>query len=595
MIQVTPPPLPGDQVGPYLLGPLVGVGGNATVYQASSDATLLAAIKILHPGKADTDEARRFQREFQTLQQLHHNSIVQVYESGLHGDYPWIAMEFVDGIALNTQIEQWTENPSIERFSKVESIFRELCEALSYVHKRGMIHRDIKPSNVLLTRAGRPKLTDFGVVKAPGRFDTQLTVAGRLVGTVAFMAPEQIMGDPIDARADLYSLGAVLYLMLTLKKPIEADSIPGYLARHLTHTPDAPSEIVQGIPPHLERICAKLLMKDPSQRYASAEQLLAALDEAVPETQVPFYGREKLLIGLLFRLDELVDGGGGVAVISGPDGIGKTSLLENLLIRGRGAGHDLVFVSGSDANPFQDVRERLRPRDLAGTLSSESAISPPWTLIVDDLDGLSGEDILFLTEGVRDLVAIEGEPILVIVSTPIMDASMAMSSAMGAFCSGTSTGLSAEHVVLQGLERPATVALVRGQGLVGAAGSVLGNRLFDDCNGHPGETIDQVSALLQAGWLKQLENGTIVAVRDVEDLRQSVLPVSAKQRARIVQHLSRLSDDARLILNVMVVLEMEATPNLLGQLSDLSNERVIQACRALHSTMLPCRHGLCQS
>ena len=137
-------------------------------------------------------------------------------------------------------------------------------------------------------------------------------MAGRLVGTVAFMAPEQIMGDPMDSRADLYSLGAVLYLMLTLKRPIEADSIAGYLARHLTHVPRAPAEIDPRVPRHLERICVRLLLKDPAQRYSSARQVLEVLAAGLPASRPPVHGREPLLGSLLVRLDALQDGAGGV-------------------------------------------------------------------------------------------------------------------------------------------------------------------------------------------------------------------------------------------------------------------------------------------
>jgi len=209
-LEVSPPPLPGDRVGPYILEEVLGVGGNATVYRASSPNQPVTALKILHPGKIGTDERRRLRREFLTLKNLRHDGVVQVHEFGQHGDYPWIAMEYIDGIDLDTQIERWRAEPSADRFKTVEFIFRGICEALAYVHEQKLIHRDLKPSNVLLTADGAPKLSDFGVVKTQGSHDTYLSQTQRLVGTVAFMAPALIMGDVLDSRVDLDSLGAVL-------------------------------------------------------------------------------------------------------------------------------------------------------------------------------------------------------------------------------------------------------------------------------------------------------------------------------------------------------------------------------------------------
>ena len=164
MSQVTPPPTPGDTVGPYLLKELLGVGGMATVYRAVDDAGSVCAVKILHPGKAQTDEVKRFEREFLALRDLRHPSVVQVYEAGVAGEYPWIAMEYVDGADLGSLVDRWTANPPPNRFAQAERILRGLCEGLALIHSKGLIHRDLKPSNVMVTSSGEAKLTDFGVV-----------------------------------------------------------------------------------------------------------------------------------------------------------------------------------------------------------------------------------------------------------------------------------------------------------------------------------------------------------------------------------------------------------------------------------------------
>ncbi|NOY24451.1 MAG: serine/threonine protein kinase, partial [Oligoflexia bacterium] len=344
------PPLPGDAVDAYTLHEVLGVGGMATVYRAVDASGRSVALKILHPGKAGTDDARRFQREFLTLRELRDPNVVSVFEAGVQGDYPWIAMELVDGTDLGTLIERWEHDPPQDRFVRVEAMLRGLCAALVHVHKAGLIHRDIKPSNVLVTRDGRAMLTDFGVVKAPGQFTTQLTMAGRLVGTIAFMAPEQITGDAVDSRVDLYSLGAVLYVMLTGKRPIQSDTIAGYLARHLTHRPTPPSELNPAVPARLEEVCLNLLRKDPAQRYASASQVLSALDATPGLRRLPVHGREDELAQLMLRIDQVAAGAGGVVVIVAPVGAGKTTLLGELVARATAAGRDLVVADGIDAH-----------------------------------------------------------------------------------------------------------------------------------------------------------------------------------------------------------------------------------------------------
>ncbi len=568
---VTPPPLPGDRVGAYTLIEVLGVGGNATVYRASSEDRPIIALKILHPGKIDTDERRRFIREFLTLQKLRHPGVVEVYEFGQHGEYPWIAMEFVEGIDLDSCIDRWRAAPSADRFEAVESIFRDLCEALAYVHERGLIHRDLKPSNILLTAEGVPKLSDFGVVKAAGSVDTHLTMAGRLVGTVAFMAPEQIMGDPMDSRADLYSLGAVLYLMLTLARPIEADSIAGYLARHLTHVPRAPAEIDPRVPRHLERICVRLLLKDPAQRYSSARQVLEVLAEGLPASRPPVHGRDPLLSGLLVRLDALQDGSGGLVIVSGTPGSGKSTLLTELAERARSAGNDLVLCSGNDPAPLDRLAEQLPALYEQNDPISRIAYAVkqrPLTLVIDDLDLLTVEALRQLSAVMRDLIAIAGERLLIIGAITQEEGSREEGGLLS-LLRGSTTGLNPERITLEGLDRRSTIALVRDRGVGGAAGAALGHRLYEELHGHPGAILDQINALITAGWMVATLDGDLRPTRSIDELREAPLPISDHIRSSTTSRLATLPLAARAILEVLVVLDMEGTAALMGRLTEL--------------------------
>jgi tetratricopeptide (TPR) repeat protein len=566
MPTVSPPPTPGDRVGPYVLGELLGVGGMATVYRAVDDTGSVVAVKILHPGKAQTDEVKRFEREFLALRDLRHPSVVQVFEAGVAGDYPWIAMEYVGGADLGSLVDRWTANPPADRFTQAERILRGLCEGLSLIHSKGLIHRDLKPSNVMVTVGGEAKLTDFGVVKAPGAFTTQLTVAGKLVGTVAFMSPEQITGDEVTPLSDLYSLGAVLYVLLTLRRPIEADNIAGYLARHITETPRAPSEIDVNVPPYLERVCMHLLKKEPSQRPSSAADVLARLDGVVEGPVRRLHGRDAELEWFEARLKGVERGAGGLALVQGEIGSGRTALLEGYVERAHARGITVATGSGARTELVAQLARQL-PHQAAGSaswlgLGAASAIQPT-VLFVDDLDHMDTEATTGMTNLLRTQVAIEGQPIL------LVGAIVGDHGVTAGLSSGASTGLNAERLQLGGLARAAVIALVRDQGVVGAVGAALGRRLTADLGGVPGAVIEQINALVQSGWLVPSPDGGLRAGCTMEALRSEPLPLPERLRKLEAKRIEGLSADARHLFDVMVVLDMEATIELVGEIASI--------------------------
>lgn len=567
------PPLPGDVVGSYTLREVLGVGGMATVYKATDRRGRLLAVKILHPGKAETDDGRRFQREFLTLRELRDENIVQVYEAGVQGEYPWIAMELVEGTDLGTLVESWEANPPPDRFQRVEAMLRSLCQALVHIHAAGLVHRDLKPSNVLVTRDGRAKLTDFGVVKAPGHFTTQLTLAGRLVGTIAFMAPEQISGEQADSRSDLYSLGAVLYVMLTGRKPIQADTIAGYLARHLTQAPTPPSELVPEVPRRLEEICLNLLRKDPSQRFSSARQVLSALDSASEGVGAPLHGREELMERLLARVGRLAQGEGGVMIVSGPEGVGKSALLAELVRVARGAGRSVAFADGARMQPLMTLRGQLPPRpkteedfsdpaeDLANLLGGQ-----PWTLVIDHLDRVAPLELDLVTRIARRHIAIHGEPLL------ILGAVGAARGRLTGLLSGAETGLVPESIQVEPLGERAVVSMLRDRGLHGPVLLPLGQRLLHASGGLPGAMVELLEAMQREGWLEETAPGQLRCTRDLHALSTEPLPVPDRERARVDERLARLGPAARTLLTALAVLGVEAPIELCRALAGLESE-----------------------
>ena len=563
-------------MGPYTLGELLGVGGMATVYRAKDETGGEFAVKILHPGKAETDELRRFRREFLALRDLRHPNVVQVYEAGAQTQYPWIAMEYVDGSDLGTLIDRWTSNPPANRYLQVERLFQGLCHGLAYVHEQGLIHRDLKPSNVLVNQAGEAKLTDFGVVKAPGAFTTQLTVAGRLVGTVAFMSPEQITGEAVTAQSDLYSLGAVLYVMLTLRRPIEADNIAGYLARHITETPRLPSEIVPDCPPHLERICMHLLEKEPSRRPSSTADVIAALEgDAYPPQRV-IHGRDSALDWLQQRIARISQGGGSVSIVVGAEGAGRTALLEVFVEQARAGGFVVAAVQGTRTDALERLADQL-PGD--GDLDAKVRRGP-CALVIDDLDQLSTLHLDQVSQVVRERIAIEGLPIFVVGSV------RSTAGLAAGLCTGADTGLSPERLDLGGVDRDAAVRIVRDLGAGGVLAVALGRRLVDELDGAPGAIVEQIAALVQSGWLIPTPDGGLRAGQPMEALRAAPLPLPDRIRHKEAARIQTLPPDARALFETLVVLDMEATMDLVETVAEMDPSPLSTALQTLNSAGL---------
>lgn len=572
----TPPPLTGDRIGCYLLKESLGVGGIAAVWRAETDDGKEVAIKVLHPGKLETEEVRRFTREFKAMQRLDHPNIVRVLEGGRHGPYPWLAMELVRGQDLGRVVDGWNADPPADRWAMAERILRELCSALACLHEQGFVHRDLKPSNILLTRDGHVKLTDFGGVKDTETMGTQLTASGRLVGTVAFMAPELITGDNVDSRQDLYSLGAVLYVVLVGRPPIEADSIAGYLARHLTHQPTPPSEVDPRVPRLLERICLRLLQKDPTRRPATARQVLAMLDGSEPVAAVPVHGRDELVAPVVRRCLDVSLGRGGVVVLQGPAGSGRSAVLAEVGRSLRDQGMDVVSGVPGPQPLLQQLLLQMpgdrTQRPGAGPAEELSArlAGRRIVLLVDDGDRLSHADSHALSDLVRERIAVHADAVVLVVTCH--------PDGVGhhGFLSGRDTGIAPDVRTLPPLDRAAVVAMLRDRGIVAGAAAVLGRRLQEALKGHPGDILEQVDALVRAGWFTPNPDGTFRLTRPIEALRDDPLPVPPRIEEQDRAMLARLRPSTRQVLDLLALIEGEVSPRLLAMVSGLGVEQVVR-------------------
>jgi serine/threonine-protein kinase len=240
----------------------LGRGGMGRVFLATEElGGRQAAVKVLAAELAqDVGFLHRFQREIDALSQLDHPNIVRFYESGLENGLYFYAMEFVEGQSLEEILHDRGRLP----WAEVLDLALQLCPALKHVHDHGVIHRDLKPPNILLTAEGQVKLTDFGIAKVFA--SDHLTATGGVVGTAEFLSPEQAAGKPVSKRSDLYSLGVVLYTMLTGRVLFEGASFLDLLHKHRYAQFDRPQRVVPEIPYELDEIVCKLLEKDPAAR-----------------------------------------------------------------------------------------------------------------------------------------------------------------------------------------------------------------------------------------------------------------------------------------------------------------------------------------
>lgn len=291
----------GTKIGDrYEVESELGKGALGVVFRAR-DATLgrVVAIKVMQEKMAaDTVAALRFQREARMAASLQHPNIVTVYDFGVLPDNrPYIVMEFLDGESVEEVLKRSIRMQS----SKAVPLFISVCQALAHAHKNGIVHRDLKPANIVLIKdeIGNDvvKLVDFGIAKPMTEQDSDLTVAGTVLGTPSYMSPEQCLGKPLDGRSDIYSLGCVMYHILTGFRPLTGDSALETLSKHISEQPRSFSEVAQGVPlpAVLERCVFRALMKAPGERHQSVVELRDELENALTSiwSQKAPAGREK--------------------------------------------------------------------------------------------------------------------------------------------------------------------------------------------------------------------------------------------------------------------------------------------------------------
>ena len=261
--------------GRYAIKHRIGAGGMAEVYCAE-DLQLgrNVALKVLYGRFAEDDEfLERFRREASSAAGLQHQNVVSVYDRGEFEDTAYIAMESVDGRTLKAIVSQ--EGP-LEPARAIE-ITTQILRAARFAHKRGIVHRDFKPHNVMVDAEDRAKVTDFGIARAGA---SDMTQTGSIMGTAQYLSPEQAQGLPVSAQSDLYSIGILLFELLTGRLPFEGDSAVAIALKQVSETPPQPSVLNPAVTPELERVVLRAMEKEPARRFADADEFAAALQAA---------------------------------------------------------------------------------------------------------------------------------------------------------------------------------------------------------------------------------------------------------------------------------------------------------------------------
>jgi hypothetical protein len=403
------------QGGRYKVAKKLGEGGKGTVFKAE-DTRLgrTVAVKVIKGEGLDQESFARFEQEAKATASLSHPHIVAIYDIGQEGESHYLILEFVDGPNLSGLISSQPDRRCDA--ATTLRIGSQVCQALECAHSRGILHRDIKPENIMITSDGLPKLMDFGLARALG--GPKLTQRGVIVGTPAYLPPEQALGKHIDARSDLYSLGCVLYEMATGRPPFPGDDPVKVIFSHINDLPVMPRRIAPEIPEALEQVILKLLAKDPDKRYQSAGELSQALKSVIeapearpapvdvptgekaaetiptpePRWAQPLVDREQEMRILRTRLDAALRGEGSLVFITGEAGIGKTRLAYELRSYAKLRGAQCLMGGGYEregAVPYQPwsdiIKEYFRWAPPLLLFKAVGAFAPELAKLVPDI------------------------------------------------------------------------------------------------------------------------------------------------------------------------------------------------------------------
>jgi class 3 adenylate cyclase len=637
--QPPPSPLLGKEgvlpstfaAGRYQVQRFLGEGAKKRVYLAhDTKLDRDVAFALIKTDGLDADGLVRIRREAQAMGRLgDHPHIVTVFDTGEENGQPYIVSQCMSG----GSVERLLQGREHHRLTGDEAvrIGSEVCRALQHAHGRGVVHRDLKPGNVWLSDDGTASLGDFGLAVALDR--SRLTMAGMMVGTVAYMAPEQALGRAPDARSDLYALGAMLYEMLTGRPPFLGDDAVAIISQHINTAPVAPAWHNPAVPKALETLVMRLLAKDPEARPESAARVLEALQAiaAAPRADsktapVPqaaanpldrlasgvFVGREHEVQQLRKSFDQVLSGQGHVSLLVGEPGIGKTRTSEELTTYARMRGAQVLWgrcYEGEGAPPYwpwvqivrsyvhdreprellselgsgapdiadvvSEVRERLpglpaatklepeqarfRLFDSITTFLKNAANRQPLVLVLDDLHWADKPSLLLLQFLAREQ---QGSRILLLGT--YRDVELRRQHSLSETLAVLAREQHSERIVLRGLSQGDVARFIEMTADM-AAPEPLVAAVYRETEGNPFFIHEVVRLLARDGRLQQSAPSASWSVAIPQGIREV-----------IGRRLNQLSEDCNRVLTLASVLGREFDLAVLGRVTDLSEDRVLE-------------------